>query len=75
MMVKLFGANPVVAVLLGIGLLIFGIVTGRYILAAAGGFVVAGSAVRVLTSSRDQTAGGERGELRGDGWRGPAGRR
>ena len=74
-MVKLFGASPGVAVLLGIGLLIIGVSTDRYILAAAGGFVVVGSAVRLLTSRRNPPAADERVEWRGDGSRGPGGRR
>jgi hypothetical protein len=69
-MLKLFGANPGVAVAIGIGLLILGVASGRYVLAAAGGFVVVGSTVRLLTSRGDRSTRGNRVD-----WRGPADRR
>jgi hypothetical protein len=71
-MLRLFGANSGVAVVVGIGLLIIGIATGRYLLAAAGGFVVLGSAVRLLSPRRDQSAGNERVQA-DDDRHGPAG--
>jgi hypothetical protein len=75
MMLKLFGANPGVAALVGIGLLIFGITSDRYVLAAAGALVLVGSAARLVTARRDHAAGGKRVESRGDGGRGPGAQR
>jgi hypothetical protein len=47
-MLKLFGANPAVGVLIGIALLGFGLLTGRPLLAIAGGFVLVASLLRLL---------------------------
>ena len=74
-MLKLFGVNPGVAAIVGIALLIFGITSDRYVLAAAGALVVVGSAARLVTARRDHAAGGKRVASRSDRGRGPGARR
>lgn len=45
-MVKLLGASPGTGILIGIALLCFGLLTGRPVLALAGGVVLVASALR-----------------------------
>jgi membrane protein implicated in regulation of membrane protease activity len=45
-MLKLLGASPGAGILVGIALLGFGLLTGRAVLAVAGGFVLVASALQ-----------------------------
>jgi hypothetical protein len=64
-MLKLFGANPAVAVVIGLGLLLLGVTRDRYVLAAAGGFVVVFSVVRLLRSGHGRSVEIPRVDRRG----------